>query len=79
MELTDKPDLKQRIIEESKRYLSSEPNENEWTVDQFMRWNNIKDRNVAYRALKAMELDGKITKRKGSAYGASCNVYKEVQ
>ena len=75
---TDISDLQKRIMAESKQYLTGEPREDEFTVDDYMVWNNIKDRNVAYRALKAMELDGKITKRKGSAFGASCNVYREL-
>ena len=74
---TDISDLRERIVAESKQYLRAEPQEDEFTADDYMVWNNIKNRNVAYRALEAMELDGKITKRKGSAFGASCNVYRE--
>ena len=75
-ELQDSPSLRERIIAESQQYLTGEPEEGEFTIEQYMEWNGI-DSNASYRALNRMEDDGKITKRKGKVNGASCSIYKE--
>jgi len=75
---TDISDLKERIIAESRQYLRLPPGEDEFTIFDFMEWNEI-ERDPARRALIAMEKDAKVSKRKGKINGGSCNVYKEVE
>lgn len=75
MKLEDSPSLQDRIRKESQRYITAEPSPDEFTVQDFIDGNDLKDRNVAIRALQRMEADGKIYKRKGRLNGSSCNVY----
>jgi len=77
-ELQDSPNLRERIIAESKQYVPAEPSEDEFTRDQFMDWCNIENKDTAYRKLDRMIRDGKITKRKGKVNGSGCNLYKET-
>ena len=74
-ELTDGKSLQERIREESRKYLTLPPGDNEFTTDDYIRWNDIVDRNAAYSALREMVKDGTLYKRKGKLNGASVNVY----
>jgi len=76
-ELKDSSDLKERIVAESQQYTKQTPGEDEFTIFDFMEWNEI-ERDPARRALIAMEKDAKVSKRKGKINGASCNVYKMI-
>ena len=67
-ELTDKESLKQRIVEESKVYLSDYQDPDEFTINDFMEANNI-GRDSATRVLNEMVNDGKLEKRGGGQRG----------
>ena len=75
---TDISDLRERIIAESQQYLTPPAREDEFTIFDFMEWNEI-DREAARKVLIAMEKDAKVSKRKGKINGASCNVYKYIE
>jgi hypothetical protein len=74
-ELTDSESLRERIVADSKKYLTAGPQADEFTIADFMRWNQTTDRDAVRRALVEMEEDGLIYKRKGRMDGSSINVY----
>ena len=65
-ELIDSKDLRQRIIEESRGYVSIPKQADEFAVKDFQEANGIGyDR--AREALDRMEVDGKVERRKSGA------------
>ena len=65
-ELTDSAELRERILKESKGYIREPKQSDEFTVGDFQEINST-GREQSRDALKRMETDGKVEKRKVGA------------
>ena len=79
-ELKDKQSLFDRIREESRPFLNIPPQEDEFTLIDYINANSTREkrmnRNTAEARLKEMIEAGVVVKRKGGYNGKSVNVYR---